>query len=204
MLERKAALRELMMASSPSKLHYSDHFVGRGQDFFRASCAKGLEGIVSKPGNEAYCPGRRDRWCKIKCGMRQEFVVGGWLPREGDERDLGALLVGYFDRGKLLYAGSVGTGFSTKTRADVGQSRQHKALIESLTEIKRDTDPFAETPRVFRKRVRWAEPRTVVEVGFTEFTSDGLLRHPTFKGVREDKSAEEVGLEVPGRFRRQV
>lgn len=114
--------------------------------------------------------------------------MGGWLPREEEPKDLAALLVGYFDKGKPHFAGRVGTGFDAKTR---------DRLIRTLSAIERETDPFEETPREYRKRARWAEPRTVAEVSFTEFTSDGLLRHPSFKGIREDKSADEVRLEVP-------
>jgi bifunctional non-homologous end joining protein LigD len=179
LLERKAALRKLLTDSRLSRVFYSDHITGQGREFFSAACAHGLEGIVSKPLNESYRAGHRDRWLKIKCIKRQEFVVGGWLPSGGSGRDLGALLVGYFDSGKFEFAGRVGTGFNTRTR---------RAFLRSLTAMKRDTDPFEESPRELGKQARWTEPRTVVEVGFTEFTNEGLLRHPTFKGIREDKS----------------
>jgi DNA ligase D-like protein (predicted ligase)/DNA ligase D-like protein (predicted polymerase) len=188
LIERKKALRELLKTHTKAKLLYSDHIEGKGAEFFRSSCSHGLEGIVSKRPNEAYRPGRRDQWLKTKCFKRQEFVVGGWLPREEDPRDLAALLVGYFERGKLLFAGKVGTGFNTKTR---------QQLIRSLTAIERDDDPFEETPKEYRQRARWNEPRTVVEVDFAEFTSDGLLRHATFRGIREDKQPEEIRLEYP-------
>jgi bifunctional non-homologous end joining protein LigD len=188
LLARKEALKQLLVASSCDRILYSDHITGDGQAFYRTSCTHGLEGIVSKPGSEAYRPGRRDRWMKTKCAKRQEFVVGGWQAREGDERDLASLLLGFYEGGKLHFAGKVGTGFDTKTR---------QQLIRSLTTIKRDTDPFVETPREYRKLARWAEPRMVVEVQYAEFTNDGILRHTTFKGIREDKRAEDVHLEVP-------
>ncbi len=189
LLSRKAALKKLLATSSAGKLIYSDHIVGSGDDFYKASCAHGLEGIISKPSNEPYRPGRRDRWMKTKCCKRQEFVVGGWQAREGNLKDLASLLLGFYDEhGKLHFAGKTGTGFNTKTR---------KQLIQSLTEIKCGTDPFVETPREYRRLVRWAQPRIVVEVHYAEFTHDGRIRHATFKGVREDKKAEDVRLEVP-------
>jgi bifunctional non-homologous end joining protein LigD len=186
-LDRKAKLLELFEGHAGERLQFSEHIIGAGASFFKTACDHGLEGIVSKLANAPYVSGRSDAWRKTKCVKRQEFVVGGWLPREEDPRDLAALLVGYFVGRKFLFAGKVGTGFDAKTR---------KQLIAGLSPIRRDSDPFEETPKQYRERVRWAEPRVVVEVVFTEFTDDGLIRHGTFRGIREDKKPEDVRLEI--------
>ena len=179
-----------MLAASGSlpTIFYSEHVQGGGGEFFQTACNHHLEGIVSKEADAPHRFGRSDSWLKCKCTKRQEFVVGGWQPRQNDEGDLGALLVGYYEDDRLLFAGKVGTGFDALAR---------KELVRSLTGLARATDPFEETPNEYRKHVRWVEPQMVVEVEFTQFTADGLLRHPSFQGVRRDKKPTDVGLEVP-------
>jgi bifunctional non-homologous end joining protein LigD len=117
----------------------------------------------------------------MKCGAEQEMVVGGWTAPRGSRTDLGALLLGVYDDGALRYAGKVGTGFTQAALRD---------LAGRLAPLRRETSPFADAPRL--RDATWVEPRLVAQVGFTEWTRDGRLRHPRFLGLREDKAAREV------------
>src|SRR5690606_9801113 len=165
------------------------HVRGQGRAFHERACALGLEGIVSKRADAPYRPGRGDDWRKVKCQKRQEFVVGGWTEPQGSRAGLGALLLGVHEDGALRLAGKVGTGFT---------DRDLRTLRERLRPLERDRPAFADPPRGAAARgVHWVEPAVVVEVEFTEWTRDGQLRHPSFKGVREDKPAAEVVRERP-------
>ena len=149
-------------------------------------CEAGHEGIVSKKADSPYRSTRTKAWLKVKCGRRQEFVIGGWSP--SDKRTgFKSLLVGTWDGDKLVYRGRVGTGFDERDLTD---------LSARLADISRKTSPFAEVPREVR-RSRWVKPELVAEISFTELTGDGILRHPSFLGLREDKPARDVGLEAP-------
>jgi len=155
----------------------------------KAAVENGLEGLVAKKLDSAYHPGRRTSdWLKIKPVNRQEFVIGGWIPVQSSaNRGVGALLVGYYDRSrKLVFAGKVGTGFTERIR---------KKLEEQFEAIVGDTSPFDTT--VQHKNVKFVEPRMVAEIEFREWTKDGKLRHPSFKGLREDKEAKLVARETP-------
>lgn len=189
--DRKAVLAKLL-EGDPAGAHvrYSDHVVGRGEAFFARACAMGVEGIVSKRRDAAYRGSRGKDWLKVKCTQRQEFVIGGYSEPRATRVALGALLLGAFDAsGALRHVGKVGTGFS----ADL-----LKELRTRLEKIERDTPPFANPPRGAEARgVHWVEPTLVCEVEFTELTADLHLRHPSFRGMREDKPAREVRIEVP-------
>ena len=136
--------------------------------------------------DSAYAPGKRGgAWLKVKNVGRQEFVIGGWLPGEGRRRDrLGSILLGYFDDGELRYAGKVGTGFSDRDLDELG---------ERLAPLARETNPFA--ARRGPRKANFVEPELVAEIEFRELTAEGMVRHGSFKGLREDKPAEEVGIE---------
>jgi len=162
--------------------------VGGGPAFFRNACKLRLEGIVSKLAASRYRSGRGGDWLKTKCTARQELVIGGWSPSITGPRDLGAMLVGYYDGGKLIYAGKVGTGFDTATR---------RQMVARLQQLQRERSPFVEVPRPDARDARWVEPKLVAEIEFTTWTRDGRVRHPSFKGLREDKPAKSVIVETP-------
>jgi bifunctional non-homologous end joining protein LigD len=184
LLERKRALRRAIAWGG--RIRFTPHRVGDGLDAYRHACANGWEGIVAKRADSPYTPGRSRDWLKIKCGRRQELVIGGWTTGHGARRRLGALLVGYWDGELLRYAGKVGTGFDA---AEVAR------LADELERRERPTSPFAGdgVPR----RARWVEPELVAEIEFSEWTRGGKLRHPRYLGLRFDKPAREVVREEP-------
>jgi bifunctional non-homologous end joining protein LigD len=185
---RKEALRALL-GENPT-IRYSDHVEGQGDGFYRQACSFGLEGIIAKRAGAPYRSGRGKDWLKVKCLKRQEFVVAGFTDPEGSRVGLGALLLGVHDSsGDLLYSGKVGTGFDQKLLRD---------LRKRLDKLERKTPAFANPPRgAEARRSHWVEPKLVAEIAFTEWTEDGILRHPTFQGLREDKPASEVVREEP-------
>jgi bifunctional non-homologous end joining protein LigD len=172
--ERRERLRELQLDGPAWQT--PDHVAGNGAAMLAASLERGLEGVVAKRLDSPYEPGKRSRsWLKVKNVRREDVVVGGWIPGEGRRRDrIGALLVGVPDEGRLRYAGRVGTGFS-----DAELARLQGVLEE------RDTSPFHGEPQPPRGAV-FVEPARVAEVEFTEWTSDGMMRHPSYKGLREE------------------
>ena len=161
-----------------------------GKRLLEATASQGLEGVVAKRLDSHYEPGRRTgAWLKIKHVHRQELVIGGWIPGEGRRaRRIGALLMGYHRDGTFVYAGRVGTGFTEKTLNE---------LLGKLEPLRRDTSPFGSAPKLPREAV-FVEPSLVAEIEFREWTNEGVLRAPSFKGLREDKSPREVVLEGSG------
>src|SRR3954471_3368489 len=162
---------------------------GDGSALLDAARAQALEGVMAKRLESPYCPGKRTQhWLKIKAKMNQELVIGGWLAGEGRRLNtLGALLLGYYDDGAFRYAGKVGTGF---------KEPDLRMLIKELKARRRTTSPFAPPPAPPRG-VIFAEPDLVAEIEFTEWTREGILRNPAYKGLRDDKQAEAVVREVP-------
>src|SRR5689334_15642612 len=187
LIERKAMLQKLL-AKSPAGIHFSEYIIGKGPQFFRAACQKHREGIVSKRVDSAYRSGRNGDWLKVKFVLRQAFVIGGYLYATNGTLDLGSLLIGYFEKGKLIYAGSVGTGWSHQ----LGRS-----IMAAVQRNGRDDSPFVAVPRPDAKDAKCANPKLVAEVQFTTWTRDGRVRHPSFKGLREDKPAKDVRRERP-------
>jgi bifunctional non-homologous end joining protein LigD len=182
---RKRLLRRALAYGDP--LRFMTHRVGRGEAYHREACAKGWEGVIAKRASAPYVGRRSPDWLKFKCVVDQELVIGGWTDPKGSRAGLGALLVGYFEDGRLRYAGKVGTGYNAATLAD---------LRRRLEPLEREDPPFdrGEPPR---KGVHWVEPRLVAQIGFTEWTGDGRLRHPRFQGLRTDKRARDVVRERP-------
>ncbi len=189
LVDRKALLQQLVKAlPSGSPIQFSEHLEEDGQTMFEHARKLGLEGILSKRKDLSYRPGRGEHWLKSKCARRQEFVILGYVPSAAASGSVGSVLLGYQDKGKLIYAGRVGTGWS----AD--QARSLRADIEKIASTK---PTFGKSlPAGADKGVRWAEPRLVCEIEHRGWTHDGLLRAPSFKGLREDKPAEEIVLEA--------
>ena len=161
---------------------------------------RGLEGLIGKLRDSVYEPGKRSgAWIKLKCLNEQEFVIGGFTPPQGARQHFGAVLVGYYEKKKFLFAGKVGTGFDTKSLA---------ALHKKLKSEKRDDCSFADLPSkqggqwvlgitpAMMRRITWVNPVFVCQVKFAEWTRDGKLRQPVFLGLREDKSPTEVKREA--------
>jgi bifunctional non-homologous end joining protein LigD len=184
-IERKERLAALLKAVG-SPIIYGDHIIAKGEALFDAICKEGGEGIISKKADAPYRGTRTRNWLKVKCIQRQEFVIVGWS--ESDRRrGFRSLLLGLREKRKLTYAGKVGTGFNARTI---------ESLMERMRPLEVDTPPL-DVPRAESKGVHWLKPELVAEIAFTEFTSDGILRHPSFIGLREDKPAKEVVREVP-------
>lgn len=176
--------------------HTPAYHPGEGATLLAATAAQGLEGVVAKRLDSTYEPGMRSRgWLKVKNHRAQEFVIGGWLPGEGSRGRLGALLLGVYEPAggdgtgrRLTFAGRVGTGF---TESELTR------LVERLEPLRRPDPPFAPHPALPVKDGLWVEPRFVAEVAFTEWTGAGILRHPAYKGLRDDKDPNEVEREYP-------
>ena len=183
LMQRKAALREMIRADGPA-LRVLEGFDAPGDAVLASACQLSLEGIISKRRDSPYRSGRSDDWTKAKCRTRDEFVVGGWTaPRKG--HGIGALLVGAMHEGKLIYKGRVGTGFSLGVV---------ETLLAALQPLPRTTSPFAPPSLGAVSAVNWVRPRLVVEVAYGGTTEDGLLRHASFQGVREDLPAKLVAV----------
>jgi bifunctional non-homologous end joining protein LigD len=158
-----------------------------GMEAFAEARRRALEGVIGKDPSAPYRPGERSSaWCKVKVRAEEEFVIGGFSAPRGARQHLGALLVGAFDGDGLRYAGKVGTGFTEATLAN---------LHRQLTRRRRAQPPFVDPPR--ERDLVWVEPELVAQLGFTERTGDGKLRHPTFLGLRDDKAARDVRWSGP-------
>ena len=187
--ERKRVLAELFEGlDEKSPLRFSDHIDGNGAKFLKEACKLGLEGIVSKLADSPYESTRSRNWLKIKCLKRQEFVIAGYTHSDKGI-PFSSLILGVYEKGKLIYAGRAGTGFSNQMRVD---------LKKMIDRIARPTRPFEQIPSdPGLRRAVWAEPKLVGEVAFTEWTDEGVIRHPSFQGLRQDKKATEVVREEP-------
>ena len=187
LLERKALLRDLLSFRDP--LRFTEHRDGDGEAYYTEACRLGWEGLIAKRADAPYRPGRTRDWLKFKCLNGQEFAIGGYTDPKGSRVGFGALLLGYYGRdGKLHYAGKVGTGFDRRTLT---------SLHESLAALERPDPPFEPVRGLPRSHVHWVEPQLVAQVGFSEWTTDGELRHPRFQGLRRDKDPAEVVREMP-------
>jgi bifunctional non-homologous end joining protein LigD len=181
LLARKRLLRTALDFADPIRL--TPYRRERGDVFFEEACRKGWEGLIAKRADSAYTDRRSRDWLKLKCEQGQELVVGGFTAPRGTRTELGALLLGYYDDGALRYAGKVGTGFDRETLRDLGAR---------LRALRRDDPPFADAASIRERLVTWVEPELVAQIGFTEWTGAGRLRHPRFLGLRDDKPARAV------------
>jgi bifunctional non-homologous end joining protein LigD len=184
--ERKRLLREAFEFGG--RVRFSAHRNEHGRRLFAEACRQGLEGLIAKRADSPYRSSARSRdWLKLKCHFEQELVIGGFTAPQGSRTDFGALLVGYHEDGTLRYAGKVGTGFDHATLETLGRH---------LRELERAKPPFADVHPIPRG-TRWVEPELVAQIGFSEWTRDGRLRHPRYLGLRDDKPATEVVRERP-------
>ncbi len=184
--ERKDILARLLSFDDP--LRYTEHRDTEGEAFYAEACRQGWEGLIAKRADTPYRPGRSRDWLKFKCETNQEFVIGGFSDPQRSRIGFGALLLGYYDSsGRLVYAGKVGTGFDTKLL---------RSLHGEMTDLEQDKTPF-DLGDLPRSGVHWIEPTLVAQIGFSEWTRDGQLRHPRFQGLRRDKAATEVVREIP-------
>ncbi|MFJ7072010.1 non-homologous end-joining DNA ligase [Streptomyces sp. NPDC098781] len=181
---RKSLLRRALSYGTPLRL--SAHRNEGGADLLADACSRGWEGLIAKRADAQYQPRRSRDWLKLKCAQGQEFVVGGFTEPAGSRVGLGALLLGYHERGRLRYAGKVGTGFDRRTLLE---------LRERLDGMRVSRSPFDGPVR--EAGARWASPELVAQIDFTEWTRDGMLRHPRYLGLRDDKAAEDVVRERP-------
>jgi bifunctional non-homologous end joining protein LigD len=181
---RKRLLRNAIEFSDP--LRNTPHRVEDGIGAYRAACQRGDEGVIAKLADSKYDGRRSPNWLKFKCVRDQEFVVGGYTAPKGSRIELGALLIGYYEGRDLVYAGKVGTGFDEATL---------RSLHERLSGIEQDAPPFTRGLR-HEAGARWVRPELVAQIGFTEWTRDGKLRHPRYQGLRTDKDAGDVVRET--------
>jgi bifunctional non-homologous end joining protein LigD len=199
-VERRKELLSSLCAEAGGSIRFSGEIGGDPVALLLEVQRLGLEGVIGKQRGSVYEPGRRSgAWIKLKCVNEQEFVIGGFTPPQGVRKHFGALLVGYYEKSRLLFAGKVGTGFDTKSLASL-----HKKFMSE----KREDCPFADlpskqggqwvqgiTPSMMRK-IQWVNPVFVCQVKFAEWTRDGKLRQPVFLGLREDKKPQEVVRET--------
>ncbi|HWJ70467.1 MAG TPA: DNA ligase D [Sphingobium sp.] len=178
---RKTRLTALL-AEASGPIHVADHITGAGEALLAAMCGAGQEGIIAKRADAPYRAGRTRNWVKIKCTLRQEFVIVGWTTSSARGRPFGSLLLGQREHGQLAYKGKVGTGFDVATMDD---------LAATLAPLARSSPPV-EVPRAQARGAHWVEPALVAEVAFAEMTADGRVRHGSFIGLREDKEASDV------------
>jgi bifunctional non-homologous end joining protein LigD len=187
--ERKQILAQMLDSLEEQEtIRYGQHIETEGKPIFERACELGAEGIVSKRADGAYTSGRTKSWLKIKCVRRQEFVVGGFTKPNNGTEGIGALLLGYYDNKKLIYAGRTGTGFTQVS------SRKLRKQLEAMRQSQM---PFVDVPASAAKGAIWVRPELVAEVQFSTWTADNLVRQASFKGLREDKKSTEVHREKP-------
>ena len=187
LLRRKELLKALIERVMDTPIRYTDHVEGHGERFHHEACTLALEGSVSKRADRPWIGGRAADWQKVKCLQRQEFVVGGFTEGQGSRTGFGALLLGVHEGDALRYVGRVGTGFDTDDL---------ESIRAQLDELKTESAPFSEPPTISSRTVHWVTPELIAEVSFQEWTREGVIRHPSFHGLRQDIVAGDVTREV--------
>ncbi len=188
LVDRRTVLEQVLKKATSSKVRFSAEFGAKPDELIVAACKMGLEGVIGKRRDARYVSRRSPDWIKLKCGQRQEFVIGGFTDPKGARTGIGALLLGVHDKdGVLRYAGNVGSGFNQATL---------RSIADKLEALRTDTSPFPPRAVAGRKH-HWVKPVLVAEVSFSEWTSAGAVRHAVFQGLREDKSAKAIAREKP-------
>jgi DNA ligase D-like protein (predicted ligase) len=182
LVTRKKLLKQAVRFNN--RIRFSTHIKGSGRRFFEHACKHGWEGLIAKRADSTYQHTRSRDWLKFKCTRGQEFVIGGYTQPQGARTGFGALLLGYYEGKRLIYAGKVGTGFSEELL---------RGMHARLRKLERKSCPFSEAPA--EKGAHWVQPKLVAEVVFMEWTRDGRLRHPRFIGLRTDKPARAITRE---------
>jgi bifunctional non-homologous end joining protein LigD len=189
LIDRKKLLEALITAAGAkdARIRYSDHVTGHGGVFLERACGYHVEGVISKSLGSPYVSGRTRSWLKSRCYQRQEFVIGGYTEGRGGRSGFGALILGVYGPDGLQYKGRAGTGFDERLLTGLGVR---------LRKIKTGTCPFSDPPTgPGAREIQWVRPKLVAEVSFTGWTEGGVMRHPVFVGLREDKPAKEVVME---------
>jgi bifunctional non-homologous end joining protein LigD len=193
--ERRAQLLKLVGKRISQHLWVTESIEGDGKKMLDRARRQGWEGIIAKRVDSTYEPGKRPRsWLKLKIEFREEFVVGGYTEPRNAREHIGALLLGYYDKNRFIYAGHTGGGFTREGLSD---------MYKRLSPLERKTSPFEETPKT-NEKAHWVKPEVVVEVKFSEWTADRRLRQPIFVGLRDDKDAKDVEIEAPSVQRKPV
>jgi bifunctional non-homologous end joining protein LigD len=185
LLERRARLTKAIRPQAGLQLSEAWH--GDSERRFKAACRSGWEGLIAKRAEAPYTRARSRDWLKLKCAWEQELVIGGYTDPAGSRTDFGALLVGYYEQGRLCYAGKVGTGYSAESLRELGARLRALEAAES---------PFVDA-RPIPRGTHWTRPELVAQIGFAEWTHEGRLRQPRFLGLRDDKQPGEVVRERP-------
>jgi bifunctional non-homologous end joining protein LigD len=180
--ERRALLERVLSKSTTEHIWFSENFAAAGREILKSACQLGLEGVMGKRKSSFYESGRTRSWIKIKCLQRQEFILVGYLESEARKEGIRALLLGVYDEaGNLRYAGRAGTGYDSQTAA---------MLKNKLDSLQVERSQFSDAPK--NTKAKWAAPELVAEISFSEWTREGKIRHPVFKGLREDKPASSI------------
>ena len=183
LLTRKKILKSILLKDKT--ICYVTHKNKQGESYFKQACANKWEGLIAKKADSPYISRRSPHWLKFKCSNEQELVIGGYTSPGGSRLHFGALLLGYYEKGKLHYAGKVGTGFNQKILRDLGRE---------LIKLKTTHNPFINYDGSMED-IHWVKPILVCEIQFTEWTSGNKLRHPSYLGLRRDKDAKDVRKE---------
>jgi len=196
LIERRSILKKNMPAEGI--IRYSENFETSPTKFLAAVAKLGMEGIMAKKEDSIYIEGERTQnWLKIKANKRHEVVIGGFTQNENSPKAFSSLLVGVFDKGQLNYMGKIGTGFNNKSQNEI--MAKMKPLVSKkafFSEIPDVNKPSRFRPNPPKSKVTWIKPVLVCEVSFAEITEDGVMRHPSFEGLREDKKAKDVKKEI--------
>lgn len=184
LLERKKLLEKFIDFNN--RIRFTSHRKEKGLEYLEQACHDKWEGLIAKKADSKYTFGRSSNWLKFKCSNEQEFIIGGFTEPAGNRTGFGSLLLGYYEKGRLRYAGKVGTGFTNELLDD---------LYREMSRLEKKESPFSDPNQIRSKGIHWLKPELIGQVSFTEWTKSGKLRHPSFLGLRRDKDPKDVKRE---------